>query len=188
MRYWLDSADRIVRVDDAWLPFAAANGAPELTPDFVRGRPLWGFISDPTTVQLWELILARVRGGAAVAVQIHCDAPDRRRLVRLTPTLDESGLICIASESLAEEPRPAAALLELRRGTRSAELLTSCSWCKRFQLPAGEWVEVEAAVVALGLFEHGAPPAVTHGICARCAARVRDEAGLEPEPRAVEPR
>ena len=34
MQYWLDSANRITQVDHAWLPFAAANSAPELTPDF----------------------------------------------------------------------------------------------------------------------------------------------------------
>ena len=45
----------------------------------------------------------------------------------------------------------------------------ACSWCKRLEY-GPEWLEVEAAIVPLGLFEDDAPPPeITHGICPDCA-------------------
>lgn len=177
MRYWIDSRDRIADVDETWLPFAIANGAPDLTPKNVCGRPLEDFISDPTTAHLWTQILARAREGVPLQIRIRCDAPDRRRLFRLDLARDGLEHIRVQSETLLEEERSPVGLFEVHREP-SADQVCVCSWCKQLLVAAGDWCEVEVALVKMDLLERLRLPAITHGICSSCAARVRAEAGL----------
>jgi hypothetical protein len=53
----LNDWDEIVFVNEAWGPFPIANGNARLDTAEVLGRPLWEFISDPTTRQLYRDIL-----------------------------------------------------------------------------------------------------------------------------------
>lgn len=168
MRYWIDGEDRLSEVDDEWGAFAVENGAPDLASPAILGRPIGSFCSDLTTEGIWRRVLVRARAGATIDVRIRCDAPTLRRLLRLVVSPD-GDRVCVRSSPISAEPRPSVALLEVGRQS-TAELLGCCSWCKRWRLPTGGWVEVEVLVSALGLFEREVLPGVTHGICEDCRA------------------
>ncbi len=178
MKYWIDSRDRISHVDETWLEFATENGAPDLTPERVCGRPLSMFVDDRTTAYLWSSILSRARRGPEVTVTIRCDAPSRRRTFLMHVTRDGSTDLLIRSESLSEEDREPIVLLDSPKD-RFEGHLRICSWCKKVFVPPDRWFEVEEAVAKLDLLLQRTPPAVTHGICDLCDTRVRTEAGLD---------
>jgi hypothetical protein len=178
MKYWIDQKNRIAHVDEAWLEFAVTNGAPELTQERVRGRPLSMFVDDRTTSYLWSSILSRARRGAEVSFTIRCDAPSRRRIFLMHVTRDGPTDLLIRSESLSEEDRETVTLPESSKDCSEGQLRV-CSWCKKVFVPPDRWFEVEEAVAKLDLLLQRTPPAVTHGICAACDKRVRAEAGLD---------
>ena len=178
MKYWIDSKDRIAHVDETWLTFAAENGAPDLTPERVCGRPLSMFVDDRTTSYLWSSLLSRARRGPEVAVTIRCDAPTRRRTFLMHVTRDGPSELLIRSESLNEDDRETVALLDVST-ERGEGQVRVCSWCKKVFVPPDRWFEVEEAVAKLDLLLQRTPPSVTHGICAPCDKRVRAEAGLD---------
>lgn len=169
--YDIDAADRITWVCEHWWPFARDNSAAHLRPEDVIGRNLLGFISDPTTRELYERLFARVRAThRSISLDVRCDSPDRRRLLHFTMSPSVYDGIAIASRTVREEVREPVSLLAAPSG-QFAPLIVMCSWCKRVQVD-GEWLEVEAAVQRLGLMETATPPPITHGICPSCLARV----------------
>jgi hypothetical protein len=176
--YWIDRFDRIVDVSSDWWEFARANGADHLTPEAVRGRPLWDFIGDPTTRHIWEILLHKARRGVTRPVTLRCDAPDARRLVKVVLSA-ERDLVRVTSTVETVTPRFEEALLETSREV-SGEPLSCCSWCKKFRSPSGPWVEVETLMREMRLFERETLPSITHLICPEC------ERHYEAEMRALE--
>ena len=78
--YQLNELDEIVSVSKGWTRFALANDAPDLVPEKVLNRPLWDFITDLTTEQLYRQILKRVRSVSPCFVPFCRDcAPARPR-------------------------------------------------------------------------------------------------------------
>src|SRR5262245_21452962 len=78
--YRIDAHDQLVHVNDAWTAFALDNGAAALDAPHVLGRPLWTFITDPTTAYIYRHFVARVRRlRSPIAFRFRCDAPARRR-------------------------------------------------------------------------------------------------------------
>ena len=75
--------------------------------------------------------------------------------------LDLTGIL------IAEEQRPYAVLLDRRIG-RSEERLTICSFCKRARVAESSWLEIEAVIERLQLFESERIPGLTHGVCPEC--------------------
>jgi hypothetical protein len=173
VKYWFDSRDCITKVDDQWLRFAAENGAPDLTPESVKGSHLSSFISDPGSRELWARLLERARQGVPVALTIRCDAPDRRRTLAIRLRTDRSR-VRVTSTLVAQEFRPAVELLRMPREAQG-EFLVSCSWCRRFELATGVWVEVEVIVENLRLFAMPVLPPVSHGICPSCFETAAEE-------------
>jgi hypothetical protein len=173
--YWIDRFDRIVDVSSDWSEFARANGADHLTPEAVRGRPLWDFIGDPTTRHIWEILLHNARRGVTHPMTLRCDAPDTRRLVKVVLSA-ERDLVRVTSTVERVTPRFAEALLDPGRKA-SGELLTCCSWCKKFRSPSGPWVEVEVLMQEMKLFERETLPPITHSICPACERRLAAEMG-----------
>jgi hypothetical protein len=172
VQYWLDHVDRLARVDEEWRVFARENGAPELASPSILGRRISSFCGDPTTAEIWSHFLSRARTGAALAVQIRCDAPGWRRLFALHLAGETGGLVRVTTEVVSEERRPRVELLEPERRA-TAELLVCCSWCKKWRAPSGSWLEVEDLVSELHLMQEAALPGVTHGICEGCGAKLR---------------
>lgn len=172
LHYWIDADDRLVEFDAAWRAFALENGAPAMASDAILGRRLAEFCSDPTTNQIWSLLLARARTGAALAVSIRCDSPDRRRVFDMTGVRESDGRIRLRSLLVSEEARSPVDLLDpAEQG--DGDLVTCCSWCKAIQVPGGEWLEAEVAVPRLDLLRREPKPGLSHGICPACAARLR---------------
>lgn len=167
-RYTIDASDLLASADPRWDAFARAGRAPWLERERVLGRSLWEFISDGETRHLYEIMLARVRANLApIALPFRCDAPDRRRLMRLVIAPLARGSLQFDTMLEREEPRPRLALLDTEV-PRSQDLLVVCSWCKRLQVPVGEWQEAEDAIARLGLFSAPRLPLLSHGICPAC--------------------
>jgi hypothetical protein len=164
--YRVDAGDTLTFVNDAWDRFAAENDAPDVAGGAVRGRPLWDFVSDPTTRQLYRILLARARSGHLVRFAFRCDGPRRRRRMEMTMAPAGKGEVEFTSRVLADRARAEMPLLR-RDAQRHEELITTCGWCKRIRVEA-RWVEVEEAVAAWGLFEQPVRPMLTHGICETC--------------------
>ena len=101
MVYWFDGEDRIVKADADWQRGADANDAPDLTVAAVKQQHLSDFISDPTSIHLWEILLRRTRDEGRLSVSIRCDAPDARRVLRLALARD-GGLVRVTAHVVAE--------------------------------------------------------------------------------------
>lgn len=171
--YRIDREDRLVELDGGWLTFAAENGGEALQPSALIGQPLWRFVADSTTRQLYKAMVVRLReGGPPVRFRFRCDAPSRRRLLAMEMTADSAGGVRFWVSSVVEEPRAPVLLLEPNRAREAGSLLTMCGWCKGVRLPLGEWVESEEAVRVLGLFEGAPLPRVTHGMCPTCYSAI----------------
>jgi hypothetical protein len=169
----IDADGRISFVNDDWLAFAADNGyrtsrANEL------GRLLESVIGDDETRHIYALLIERARAcDQPVRFDYRCDAPDRRRWMQMSMRhLAASDEIEFASELWREEPRPPVALIRPPQAPVSSNrLLSMCSWCKSV-LAERAWVEIEQAVIALGLFGVEAAPRISHGICPDCKHRL----------------
>lgn len=176
-RMWLDAADTIVGVDEAWLQFARANQAPELTREAIVGRPLSTFITGLEMVELTALLTAAARKrGTAIAVPFRCDSPDVRRFMTMTLQAELRGGVRFEYRLDRVEPRTEGALFD-RQAPRSEDLIRVCSWCGRIR-HAEAWNEVEQAIALGGYFVRGALiPKLSHGICDDCRSVLVASAG-----------
>jgi hypothetical protein len=172
LSYQIDGHDDITSVGDSWAAFAVSNGAPHLAAHVV-GRSLWEFVSDATTRRVYRDLLVRVRGGRTVTFSYRCDSPSLRRFMQMTMTPRAHKGVGFDSLTLRTESRVPPLLAATPIG-QSGTLLTACGWCNRMAV-GDDWVEVESAVERLGLFGSSRLPAITHGMCPRCFARIRDE-------------
>lgn len=85
-------------------------------------------------------------------------------------TGEKTGLVEFASTLESEEPRDPVTAFDVQQ-PRNERFLRMCSWCKRVKVGV-EWMEVEEAVVVLGLMTAPAVPSITHGICEDCYNRM----------------
>lgn len=163
----VDGEDRIIEINDAFRRFAVDNDAPHLAWETV-GRCLWDFISGREVIQLYEVLLGRVRRQqTAVDFPYRCDSPDHRRYLHMhIEPRDRRGTLLFRSRSVRTEPRQAVDLLRCGLN-RQDPPVCMCSWSNRFQTPKG-WLEVEDALKELRLFERPVHPQITHGICEEC--------------------
>jgi hypothetical protein len=163
--YWIDRADTILRVNDAWDAFALANDAPELVADRVTGESLWQFVVESTTRHLYRQMMVRVRAGAFLRFALRCDSPRLKR--RLSMTISPDG-DCVRYEThvIGEEPHAGVKLWQ-RNAQRRDDFVRVCSWCNRVE-DGNLWIEVEEAIRRNGMFEEPVPPTLTHGICPQC--------------------
>ncbi|HLP78351.1 MAG TPA: hypothetical protein VK327_15710 [Candidatus Paceibacterota bacterium] len=171
--YRIDADSTILSFSDGWSDFFRNNVAQGTAiPNYV-GTRLWTHVSDPTTVHLYQAIIARVRRtGKELAIPFRCDSPDKRRFMQMHVSDAGAGAIEFRSVILREEPRTPVPLFSLSPRP-SAELIHMCSWCKKVSLP--DWVEVEEAVRRLELFHSESIPRITHTICQSCSEILRRE-------------
>jgi hypothetical protein len=167
--YIIDKLDRIISVSGNWLSFAQENQAGESCyPDVIINKSIWEFIDGTETRQFYEIILETVRArNKTVVLPFRCDAPHKRRYLELIITPLQQGNIEFASTIIHEELRDPVEILQLGI-PRSDELIRMCSMCKKVALSEKIWVEVEAAIVSLKLFEKDQQPQVSHVLCAEC--------------------
>lgn len=165
--YRINDRDEIIFVNEAWDRFAAANGGEAVMSTRVLHRPLWDFIADVTTCELYRQVLKRARDGRFLRFTFRCDSPLLRRLLEMNVRRCQDGSIEFRTHTLFEESRQPTILLQTHEHDPDTSL-RMCSWCKKV-LVGGSWLEVEDAVVRLQLFHHPRPPLVSHGICEQCS-------------------
>lgn len=166
--YEVDVADRITAVCQNWTAFARANNGEHLVAPGIVGSSLWGAISDPTTRTLYRTMLSRVRAGTgAASFCFRCDSPSKRRELQMHMEAHTDGGVAFTTSLLCEQERNAVLLLDPET-ERSEEFVVVCAWCARVRVAESDWVEVEAAVRMLHLFDRTALPQLTHGICPPC--------------------
>lgn len=171
VRYRIDRHDRLVETNAGWADFSATNGGPGSQSALI-GRPIWDFISDATTIHIYQTLVRRARQRDIPArLRFRCDAPDRRRLLTMAISPAADGDVLFAIDSLREQSRPAVRLLDVAQ-PRSDTFLTMCGWCARARVTEGQWLEVEHVIAVLGLFTGGSLPQITHGICPGCSDRI----------------
>lgn len=164
--YTVDANDFVTSVNPQWNVFALENQAPHLRPEAVIGTNLWTHIAEPTTRYLYRALLHQVRTtNEPASLSFRCDSPEQRRFTELVMSHQSDGIVQFECRVLKQELRLAVTLLDMRL-PRSDEQVTMCSWCKKMAAP--DWMDVEAAISALRLFEKDPPPQITHGICDRC--------------------
>lgn len=168
--YQLNDRDEICFVNKEYDAFATANDGLNFTSVTVLHRPLWDFITDLTTRQLYRDVLILVRRGRPLRFNFRCDSPTCRRLMEMNIGCVDNGAVEYRIRTITESNRPSQLLLEPNID-RFAELLRVCSWCKMIHVGDG-WVEAEDAITSLGLFERPTLPAITHGICEQCYQRM----------------
>jgi hypothetical protein len=167
LSYELDHRLVVRHLGPGWDQFAIENGAPELVSPNPIGRPLWMFLSDATTVHLYELLFARVaRTRRPITVPTRCDGAARRRFLDLTIAPGSAGGFSVSAVLVRSEPRKPILLFE-RAARRRVESVAVCSWCQRLDVH-GHWMEVEDAVSVLRLFERDDMPTLTHTVCGGC--------------------
>jgi len=177
LTYRIDAADRLTAVSEAWDAFANDNNGADATAASVLGRPLWDFISDATTIELYRQVLARIREGKAMTYSFRCDSPDCRRLLEMRiRRVDHTGAVEFRTETLSSGPRalPPVSQGDGSVGAEQEELIRMCGWCNRVDVE-GEWLEVEEALPRLPLLEYPALPMLTHGICETCLVKMTEE-------------
>jgi len=166
VRYWIDALDRLVEVNDAWNIFAVENGAAELTRDRVLGQPIWRYVSDQTTQELYRSLIAVARESKHIEFVYRCDTPALKRLMQMTIIPEDSRVVCFQSAVASVTVQKQLALWD-PRPVRSGGAIRTCSWCKRLEI-GGRWTELDTAVDVLGLFTEAPLPPVTQVTCPSC--------------------
>lgn len=144
---------------------------------------MWSYIEGAEVRHLYELLLRRVRTARIrIDVPFRCDGPEVRRDMRLRLEPLEQGGVQLTVARPEEAPgRDEAVDDEIAEGVRDVlarpDLIPLCSWCDRLLLQGIGWMDVEAAVEALDLFDGGSVPRMTHGVCPDCYGDVT--VGLE---------
>jgi len=166
--YELDQQLRLRAAGSGWNEFALENGASDLVWPRPLGHPLLMYLSDATTVQLYELLFARVtREQRPITFPIRCDGPTRRRHLSLTMTTAPAAGYVISTTLLHSEPRSPIAFLDRTVERRGRIPVAVCGWCGRLNVD-GQWVEVEQALLSQRLFDRLHPPPLTNTICNAC--------------------
>ena len=169
--YRIDEFGRISRVSETWDAFALENDSPNLAREFVLGRSIWLFISDPSTRQIYRDLIRRLPMKPQIEFDFRCDSSRYRRLLHMVMrTVPASEEIEFRTSTVEITERPPVVIYEAI-AERSDRMIRSCSWCKRVAI--GElWVEAEEAVEQSDMMQWVPPPLLSHTICSDCHQRV----------------
>jgi len=169
--YHINREDRIEYVDSNWADFALENAGEYLIPESILGRSIWRYITDDTTISIYQSVFERVRrSGMRIDLPFRCDSPGIRRFMQLEVEPLDDGYIRFRSHLIREEPRTFIHALSTHFKRNNA-MVTMCSWCKKVKMEDNLWVEIEKAIQELDLFQHGQIPMISHGICHNCFSR-----------------
>lgn len=171
--YVVDDRDRLVSVCAEWLKFALKNEGEGLAPEQLIGRPLWDFVSDDPTRELYEAVLEHVRSGATTDLVLRCDAPECRRLIEMIVTRQPNGNVEFKTVLLASKVRSPQRLLA-KSTPRTAQHVMVCSWCDLVNVDLDKWFEVEAAMEYLRLTDETELPRIEPVVCPDCYAKVME--------------
>lgn len=175
---------------DSWSSFARENGGEAIAdPHAIVGRNLLDFVSGDEVRESYRdymEALSHAPTTERVAFGFRCDAPDRKRQMRMaiSPMVLYGTLRGFLFHSVVweEVERPAMALYDfaglLGQLARAGALphLAMCSYCQRVRFPAGSDPEAGEWMDAAGYYRRGGDEqvAISHGVCTGCAAEVRN--------------
>jgi len=169
--YRINDLDELTFLSPGWDEFASANDGPEVAAENVLGRRLWEFISDETTLSLYREMVDQAHAGRHLEFRFRCDSPTSRRQMQMHIAKGSDGEIQFTSTTHHEDERPNVGLLDATL-PRIGGMLKICGWCKRLDIGAGLWSEIEEAANAFSLFERSSLPPLSHGMCEECFERV----------------
>jgi hypothetical protein len=170
--YAIDEADLLVAASDDYFDFASQNEFPGA--GSCVGKPLWDCVADRTTRSVQKSLVRRVRRSrTTLTLPFRCDGPSMRRELTLEiGPRAETGWIQFSASTVSEVQRPHQPLLE-PGARRIDQTITMCSWCDRF-LVDRTWVEIEQAVVELGLTGGSDLPGIGYSLCDRCGGMLSE--------------
>lgn len=170
--YFISGDDVIEYVDSNWTEFAVENSGASLVPDNIIGTSIWNYITDDTTISIYQSVFHKVRhAGVAIELPFRCDSPGTRRYMRLEVEPMDNKHLRLNSNLIREEPRRFIHILS-NYFKHGGMVITMCSWCKKIRIDDGSWVEIETALDTLKPFHNEALPSISHGICQHCHFRV----------------
>lgn len=173
IRYWIDSQDRIVRVNEEWQRFAEENDGSESLSGGCLGMSLWSFIGDATLSNIYRDMVNLARAGRPIRFAFRCDAPRFRRLFEMRILATAGDLVEFASTLKSEEEREAVPILDCRQA-RNSQFVRMCSWCQRIAVN-DRWLPAEIAVERLGFMMAPTVPELTHGVCEACLSKMMNQ-------------
>lgn len=174
IRYRIDAQDEVIWVNEEWEKFAAENdGGAVGAAKGIVGQTLWSFIGDPTLSNLYHEMVLLARKGRPISFSFRCDAPCFRRVFQMRIGRVAGDEVEFASTLESEESRDRVSLLDCHQ-PRNGQFVRMCSWCQRVHAN-NLWVQVEDAVIELGLMSSPTLPAITHGICEECHSKMMAE-------------
>ncbi len=166
--YHVDVYDNLVSAEGLWDKFAIDNGADELTFNKIRGRNLWGFISGDAIKHVYSQILKRVRSGKTLEFEFRCDSPHLRRFMTMVIAPAEEGVVRFETLAVRTEERLNNCCFPIPGGSEDDRLVISCSWCNKFRIGDGRWLEAENVVDILNIFDGPPYLSLSHGMCDAC--------------------
>ncbi|MCA9410557.1 MAG: hypothetical protein KC931_16335 [Candidatus Omnitrophica bacterium] len=165
--YTIDSDGKIVSTSLEWDEFAKQNHAPSLCKGAVHGQSIFDFFESREVRDIYRSLLERVcRDRRTIQIPFRCDSPTERRFYNLTIAPPVDGVINMTVSHVQTKERDYCSLLDVTID-REGDLISVCSWCKKFHI-TNDWVEAEEAVGRLNLFSSAATPRITHSICEDC--------------------
>lgn len=171
IRYRVSAEGMILEVEGDWDRFAEENAAQELVGAPPIGTDFFEHVAGVPVRALIRALMERARReGEPLECSYRCDAPDRRRFMRLRLEPDPDGSVLFRSWVEREESRQPVVLLQ-PTAPRGSGLLSVCAWCRRARVD-GRWLELEEAVDRLGVFAGEPVPDLSHDICAQCSGEV----------------
>jgi len=167
--YRIDNNNIIDWLSDNWQICSEENyGGNTCMPINVIGSPLFDFIHDIETLDLYKIILGRVRDRMRPSTfEFRCDSPEKRRFLDLSIIPLKHKAVEFCSQVVRTELRESVVLLK-NDIERSDEFIRICSMCKKIAISDTEWTEIESAIIKLKLFEKERMPQLTHSLCQSC--------------------
>lgn len=172
-----------------WQDTAVTGGAPELTPDAVRGRSLFAMIAgqevQDVARRMHDAVL--MRRHRVVSYAFRCDGPDVERRMRMSMApLDQGdeplGVLyhsiilseCVRAPMPLFEPAAMQAYFDRER-TRA--IVTLCSYCHAVAWPLDAPAKARDWIEPTDYYRRGGPSdaRVSHGICPACYRTVVED-------------
>jgi len=171
--YRIDSDDRIIFTNEDWKKFALENDAPEMSSENLLYQSFWNYLSGETIINIYQAILQHVRSGRTIKYNFRCDAPATARMLQMNIVMLENETVQFETVLVQSNDHARQRILD-RFTPRTEEIITMCSWCNRINL-SGKWLEIDAAISSLELFEQPSLPQISHGMCEVCFESVSKE-------------
>lgn len=169
-QYWLDTDNKIVKVNTAWNTFAVNNDAPELVHESVLGHSLLNFIAGDDTRMLITALIDSVRvRGEPIRRPYRCDSPDCRRYMEMYILPENAGHVRLVHHVVSIETlvHPVKFITIFNDEAR----IVRCSICNQIRV-GYDWMESDAAY-RYNYLSQGEVK-VVYRVCPNCQSMVQE--------------